>query len=156
MRSVRLLAECFQAFERLSGSHVRQIGLTPPQFDIVATLGNTPGMTFRELGERTLITKGTLTGVVDRLEQRGVVRRVASTVDGRSTVVQLTEDGDRLFERVFPEHLAHCEQGFVGLGERDFDALDAELSKLRTALLRRVAADRSTEAAGDAPANPNP
>lgn len=134
IQSIRLLAECYQAFERLSGAHVRQLGLTPAQFDIVATLGNTPGMSFRELGERTLITKGTLTGVVDRLEGRGVVRRVASDTDGRSTVVRLTADGERLFEQVFDEHLAHCARSFEGLADADFDALDAQLRKLRAAM----------------------
>ena len=134
LRSIRLLAECYQAFERLSGGHVRALGLTPAQFDIVATLGNTPGMTFRELGERTLITKGTLTGVVDRLEARGVVRRAASPSDGRSTLVQLTPDGERLFERVFPAHVAHCAAALAGLDDAYFDRLDAELTALRRVL----------------------
>ena len=35
-------------------------GLTHAQFDIIATLGNTPGMSYKELGDKTLITKGTL------------------------------------------------------------------------------------------------
>ena len=71
LRSIRLLAECFHAFERQAGANIRcRTGLTPPQFDIIATLGNTPGMSFKELSERTLITKGTLTGVVDRLEEK--------------------------------------------------------------------------------------
>jgi MarR family 2-MHQ and catechol resistance regulon transcriptional repressor len=50
--------------------------LTPSQFDIIATLGNTPGMTLQGIGEKTLITKGTLTGVVDRLQEKGLVDRV--------------------------------------------------------------------------------
>jgi DNA-binding MarR family transcriptional regulator len=74
---LRELARCYQAFEAHSGAHVRSLGLTPAQFDIVATLGNTPGMSFKELGEKTLITKGTLTGVVDRLEAQRLVRRSA-------------------------------------------------------------------------------
>jgi hypothetical protein len=53
--------QCYQAFEAYSATHIRTLGLTPPQFDIVATLGNTSGMTATELGEKTLITKGTLT-----------------------------------------------------------------------------------------------
>ena len=64
--------QCYQAFEAYSAAHVRELGLTPPQFDIIATLGNTDGMTATELGEKTLITKGTLTGVVDRLSARAV------------------------------------------------------------------------------------
>ena len=68
LRTLRLLAECYHAFERYSAAQVREFGLTPPQFDIIATLGNTEGMSFKQLGEKTLITKGTLTGVVDRLD----------------------------------------------------------------------------------------
>ena len=51
---LRELARCYQAFEAYSGAHVRSLGLTPSQFDIVATLGNTPGLSFKELGEKTL------------------------------------------------------------------------------------------------------
>jgi DNA-binding MarR family transcriptional regulator len=135
LRSVRLLAVCYQAFERMSGAHVRSLGLTPAQFDIVATLGNTPGMTFRELGEHTLITKGTLTGVVDRLEERGVVERIANQSDGRSSIVRLTRDGERLFDRVFAEHVAHCRKAFAGWRAQDFEALDSQLVRLQSALL---------------------
>jgi DNA-binding MarR family transcriptional regulator/cytochrome c556 len=86
---------------------VRALGLTPAQFDIVATLGNTPGLSFRELGERTLITKGTLTGVVDRLEARGLVERVASDHDRRSVTVRLTAAGDASSAGVRAPRRAH-------------------------------------------------
>ena len=135
LRSLRLLAEAYQAFERLSGRHVRELGLTPAQFDIVATLGNTAGMSFRELGERTLITKGTLTGVVDRLEARGIVERVANDLDRRSVTVRLTAAGSREFRRVFEPHIAHCKRGFSGYGARDLAALEAQLTRLRDGLV---------------------
>ncbi len=134
LRSVRLLAQCYQAFERLSGRHVRELGLTPAQFDIVATLGNLPGMTFRELGERTLITKGTLTGVVARLEARGVVERSANADDGRSSLVRLTREGQSLFESVFPAVVSRTARAFDHWSAADFDRLDAELLRLRVAL----------------------
>src|SRR5574340_226152 len=104
---LRELARAYQAFESYSVIHIRTLGLTAPQFDIIATLGNTEGMSFKELGEKTLITKGTLTGVVDRLESRRLVRRIASPEDGRSVIVRLTAEGARLFERAFEAHLAH-------------------------------------------------
>ncbi len=134
LRSLRLLAETYQAFERLSGRHVRELGLTPAQFDIVATLGNTAGLSFRELGERTLITKGTLTGVVDRLEARGLVERVASDVDRRSVSVRLTPAGEREFRRVFEPHVAHCKRGFAGWSAAELTALETQLTRLRDGL----------------------
>lgn len=130
LRTLRALARCYQAFERYSAAHVRALGLTPSQFDIVATLGNTPGMTFKALGEATLITKGTLTGVVDRLEERGLVRRTGSETDGRSTMVALTRRGEAEFVRAFPEHIAHLKQPFSALTLADLDTLDTLLDRL--------------------------
>jgi len=131
LASIRLLAECYQAFEHLSATHVRTLDLTPSQFDIIATLGNTEGMSFKELGDKTLITKGTLTGVVDRLEAKGMVRRIINLEDRRSTVVQLTTEGEREFERVFAPHVQHCKQPLSDYTDLDFAALERELRKLK-------------------------
>lgn len=132
LRSVRLLAECYQAFERHAALNIRcRTGLTPAQFDIIATLGNTEGMSFKELGEKTLITKGTLTGVIDRLEASGLVNRVTQLEDRRSTIVRLTAAGEKEFERVFAPHIAFCKQPFIGYGDDDFTRLETELQKLR-------------------------
>lgn len=134
LRTLRSLAECFQAFEAYSGAHVRTLGLTGAQFDIIATLGNTPGMTCRELGEKTLITKGTLTGVLDRLERRGLVRRTASDADRRQVFVVLTAQGNRVFERVFPAHVSHLKCAFSALAPGELEQAAALLGKLRDAL----------------------
>lgn len=130
---MRELVRCYQAFERLSATHIRGLGLTPAQFDIVATLGNTSGLTFKEIGEKTLITKGTLTGVVDRLEERGVLERFDCPNDGRATIVRLTRRGERLFVDVFAPHLAYLAAAFDAVPEADRRALSERLAVLRTA-----------------------
>ncbi len=134
LRTLRALAESYHAFERYSAVQVRAFGLTPAQFDIIATLGNTDGMSFRELGEKTLITKGTLTGVVDRLEARGMVKRAASKADGRSTLVRLTKKGDTEFERVFASHIAYLKKPFSMFSEADMNQLEALANKLTVSL----------------------
>jgi len=125
--TVQALVQCYQAFASFSAAHIRELGLTPSQFDVVATLGNTSGMTATELGEKTLITKGTLTGVVDRLVDHGWVERIAHESDGRCQIVRLTQAGEALFARVFPAHLAHLGACFAG-------ASAAEHSRWQTAL----------------------
>jgi len=134
---IRELARCYQAFQRASDANIRGMGLTPPQFDIVVTLGNTPGMSFKELGSRTLITKGTLTGVVDRLQARGLVERQASQTDGRSTRVRLTAEGERVFREVFEPHLAFLAPAFESLPECGRKELEKRLRQLREALEKR-------------------
>jgi DNA-binding MarR family transcriptional regulator len=126
-----LLAECLQGFERFTGESVRANGLTHAQFDILATLGNTSGMTYKELGERTLITKGTLTGVIERLEQKELVERTRSSGDKRSFFVRLTPQGEQVFRDVFPKVVEHGKQLFATYGAADFDQLDEVLATLR-------------------------
>jgi DNA-binding MarR family transcriptional regulator len=127
---------------------VRGLGLTPSQFDIVATLGNTPGMSFKELGEKTLITKGTLTGVVDRLEAQRLVRRTASPDDGRSMIVSLTPTGERLFESVFPAHLAHLRRALGDMGPAQLRRLEDSLRGLRAVFDTAPGTEPSPAAAG--------
>ena len=131
---VRELVRCYQAFESYSAANIRELGLTPSQFDIIATLGNTAGMTSKLLGEKTLITKGTLTGVVDRLIAKGLVRRTQCDHDGRSQIVQLTKKGEAEFDSVFPAHAAFIGKLFVDFKAEDFARIQAVLQELRTVL----------------------
>ena len=131
LTSIRLLAECVQGFERFAGDCVRPSGLTHAQFDIIATLGNTPGMSYKELGNKTLITKGTLTGVIDRLEQKGLVERERSVDDKRSYFIRLTAQGEQVFTDVFPKMTSQGRQMFAHYSDADFTALEATLSGLK-------------------------
>ncbi|MBC7684968.1 MAG: MarR family transcriptional regulator [Bdellovibrionales bacterium] len=131
LKSVRLLAECLQGFERFSGESVRRCGLTHAQFDIIATLGNTQGMTYKELGDKTLITKGTLTGVIERLEAKSLVARTRSLDDKRSFHVRLTAQGEQVFAAAFPVVVEQGRQLFATWSDADFDDLEHTLRKLK-------------------------
>lgn len=137
--ALRQLISCAQAFERYSASHVRTMGLTESQFDVIATLGNTNGMTCKELGERTLITKGTLTGVLDRMEARGLISRRADADDARRAHIALTAKGDALFVDVFPAHIKHLERAFSRVSDRDLNRLRLQLSDLRNVFEKELA-----------------
>lgn len=134
LRSIRLLAECMQIFEKNSSARVRSFGFTESQFDIIATLGNTPGMTCKELGEKTLITKGTLTGVLGRLDKKGLIARTQSDDDRRQFFIKLTPAGEQTFSDIFPQVVQQGRQNFARYGEEDFVALERELHKLKSCL----------------------
>jgi DNA-binding MarR family transcriptional regulator len=138
---LRELLRTHQAFLSYAASHVHKLDLTLPQFDVIITLGNTPGMPFKKLGEQTLITKGTLTGVISRLEDKGLVQRVASESDGRSQIIRLTAAGNDLFERTFPEHLLFINRLFNDYSPEDIATLEAVLVRL----YKTIIATRSDE-----------
>ena len=128
------VVRAYQSFDAVSDAHIRRLGLTSPQFDIIATLGNTPGMTCREIGRRTLITKGTLTGVLDRLEAKGMLSRVVSNEDRRSFTVKLTRKGQACFEAVFADHLGYMDQFFAQLSAEDRRSIETGMARFRAVL----------------------
>lgn len=128
---MRELVRAYQAFAMYDAAGYRDSDLTVPQADVIFTLGNTDGLTFKEIGEKTLITKGTLTGVIDRLESKGFVRRVPCSDDRRCTRVSLTAKGNRVFENEFPRQIAYLKERFDRLKKSDRRAALQALGKIR-------------------------
>lgn len=130
---LRELVKAYQAFASYDAAGYRESDLTVSQADVIFTLGNTAGLTFKEIGELTLITKGTLTGVIDRLEDKGLVKRVTQTDDRRCTRVVLSAKGNKVFETEFPRQIAYIKQRFDRLTPQELKQLQTVLQKLRMA-----------------------
>ena len=128
---LRELAQAYHAFSAYSAAHVRQLGLTPAQFDVIATLGNTQGMPLSQLAQKTLITKGTLTGIIDRLEEKGLVRREVPVGDRRSFLAVLTPAGEALFAQVFRAHIDYLKRAFTEGDEGELEQVRRTLRGLR-------------------------
>ena len=105
-------------------------GLTAPQAKVIFCLGDTEGLPCSEITEQTLITKGTLTGVIDRLEAKGLVLRWSDSDDGRKIIVDLTRAGQRVFQREYPRYLQQAGQRFEALSSRDLKQAIALLEKI--------------------------
>ena len=130
---IRELLSTYHAFasfdadgHRLSGSD-----LTVAQANVIFTLGNTDGMTCKDIGDWTHITKGTLTGVIDRLKSKGLVERWAVEGDGRKTIIALTRKGERIFNKEFPRQVGYLKERFDQLNSRDRDQAVRLLGKIQ-------------------------
>lgn len=77
--------------------------LTPPQIHAVLWLGHDGPLTMGELARRVAITEKTVTGIVDRLERDGHLRRERDEQDRRVVRARLTAQGARLFGRIDAE-----------------------------------------------------
>lgn len=124
------LVSAYQSFERYSIPDVKAMGLTITQFDVIATLGNQRPMTCKDLGEKTLVTKGTLTGVLERLEAKEILECKLNPKDACSQLIGLTQVGQDLFERVFPAHLQHLEKAFSKLSEKELLEINQALQTI--------------------------
>jgi DNA-binding MarR family transcriptional regulator len=77
------------------GSRLRALGLTPPQCDVLTTLTEREGVPQQELAERLYVTKGNISGLIDRLVASGLVERRTIAEDRRSHAIYLTAAGRR-------------------------------------------------------------
>ncbi|MGE3153262.1 MAG: MarR family winged helix-turn-helix transcriptional regulator [Nitrospiraceae bacterium] len=112
LKVIRPLVEAYLAFSRTDNRHIRAMKLTSAQFDVIATLGDTDGLTCSGLSQATLVTKGTLTGVLDRLAAKGLIRRDPDSQDRRAVRIRLTEKGDALFRKTYGAHITYLRPFF--------------------------------------------
>ena len=80
-------------------AELKAIGLSVPQFDLLSTLTEREGVTQQELAERLYVTKGNVSGLVDRLVEGGLLERRPLAGDRRSHALHLTPRGRGLAEQ---------------------------------------------------------
>ncbi|MEO6710152.1 MAG: MarR family transcriptional regulator [Planctomycetota bacterium] len=90
---LRVIWELDHALQRRSKRMARDIGVTGPQRLVLQIVGRFPGLPAGELAALLHVHPGTLTGVLQRLEKKGWIRRRADPKDRRRTLVGLTERG---------------------------------------------------------------
>lgn len=103
--SVRL-AQCRNLLTAVGRRSIEDSNLTLPQFELLVELSRAGenGRPFVALSRELLVTSGNLTGVVDRLEALGLVRRHRDTRDRRVVRVALTARGQRLTRSLLPRY----------------------------------------------------
>lgn len=127
-RIKRLGAHLGQGMERVFTAH----GLNAASFDVLATLrraGAPYSLTPSQLMDWTMVTSGTMTNRLDRLEAKGLIRRVRSDRDARSVTVQLTDEGFALIDTCVTEHVANQHRLAGALSEAEQVELDRLLAK---------------------------
>ena len=89
---------------------LEEIGLTYTQYITMLVLWETPSMTSKQIGKRLRLDSGTLTPVLKKLEQRGLILRRRDASDERNLLVELTEEGGALRERAveIPPRVGAC------------------------------------------------
>jgi DNA-binding MarR family transcriptional regulator len=107
----------------------RQHGLTQQQGQLLCVLMGRPyGMT--DLGATLGLAKSSLTGLVDRTERNGLVRREPDQKDTRAVRVALTPRGSRLAEEFYAETCRRVEKLSAGLSAAECGTLTALLGRI--------------------------
>lgn len=99
-----VLARAFDAVNRHSRTSIARFGLGVTEFGVLEVLYHKGELPVCQVQRRILVESSSTTYVVDKLCDRGLVRRRPSPADRRVTLLSLTAAGRRIIERIFPRH----------------------------------------------------
>ena len=110
-----VLARAFGAISAQSAEDVAKHGLTTTEFAILEVLYHKGPLLLGEVQRKILVTSGGITYLVDRLVEKGFVKREECPEDRRARYAVLTPAGQALIKRIFPGHAARITHTMSGL-----------------------------------------
>ena len=114
--------------------------LSLPQLHLLAILKKADGLvTTGEIGQAMVKASQTITGLVDRVEEPGLVERVFDRRDRRKTWVRITEKGERKLAEALPVFNRLVDEIFSVLTDQDLQDVQAKVGKLRGAAIDKLA-----------------
>lgn len=130
LKALTTILRASSSVERVVKEDMISYGLNATEFTVMEYLYSRGKQPIQMIGKKILLASSSITYVIDRLEEKGLVQRVADVKDRRVTFAELTDAGQQKMEDIFPQHAQTIEKVFKNLS-------DSDLNKLR-ALLKEV------------------
>jgi MarR family 2-MHQ and catechol resistance regulon transcriptional repressor len=128
------LSQCYQLTQKRAREALKGTGLTQPQFLVLTQISEEEGIPLTKIGENMLVTGGNITGIVDRLEREGLVKRKRDGEDRRIIRAFFTPKGKKTYQQAVPTYDRFMRQVFGELGAGEVGRLHKTLETLHKGL----------------------
>lgn len=125
-----VLARAYTALYERASADIARHDLTVAEFAVLEVLHHKGPLLLGEVQKKVLVSSGGVTYLVDRLEQRGLVRRKLCASDRRARYAELTDQGQTFMQRIFPEHVAAIRDALSALTDDEQEQAITLLKKL--------------------------
>jgi DNA-binding MarR family transcriptional regulator len=144
-RALLQLLRSADAVWNLSHIFFSRWNLSPSQFNVLSVLHSEPGgISQIDLGRVLITHRSNVTGLVNRLQSRGLVQRKKVSGDKRAYSIVLTAKGVRLLEDILPAYYQRAEEVWERFPSRSAAHLAVELARLEKSARARAAAETSS------------
>lgn len=126
-----LIGEVGRLFKRRFEEETRDLGITLPQWRTLAEIMRTEGVTQKALAAATDADPMTMSGVLDRLEKRGLIERTPDPRDSRAKLARVTPEGIAVVERARTAGLAIYERATAAVNAAEQKQLMEALARIR-------------------------
>jgi MarR family 2-MHQ and catechol resistance regulon transcriptional repressor len=114
-----VLSRAYKAINEHVNKVIQASGLNPTEFAVLELLYHKGDQPMQQIGGKILLASGSITYVVDKLEQKGLLKRVACPSDRRVTYAQITDEGKKFIQDIFPEHAAQIDRLMSSLSDSE-------------------------------------
>lgn len=131
--SLKLFVVLSRAMESITEqvqADVRRYGLNPTEFAVLELLYNKGDQPIQKIGDKILLASSSITYVVDKLEKKEYLKRRPCPKDRRVTYASITESGEELLRKIFPEHTKAIQEIFGGLNDEEKSHMIEQVKKL--------------------------
>lgn len=125
-----VLWKAAKSIESVDHASIAETGLQLSEFAIMEVLLHKGPLPINTIGQKVLLTSGSMTAAVNRLENKGYVTRKRDKADGRCFQIHLTENGQRLIEQAYSRHMENLEKVASVLTGQERDELVRLLKKV--------------------------
>ncbi len=118
---------------RASYLYFRQYGITDVQFNVLIQLyyANQEGLSQIDLGRRLVVNKANMTGIIDRLEKAGYVKRGNHPKDRRINIIKITKKGRDIANRLEPGYFTGIMKIMSGISKNTMNTISRGMEKIR-------------------------
>jgi len=136
IRTIIELTRCLDLLDDVMSRHLARFGLSQPKFNALMQLRNAGecGLSLSELGERMVVSRANITGLIDRLERDDLVTREVDSRDRRVFRARLTNKSLHLLQHIVPLHGMFTRETMSGLTGEEKENLISLLQKLSRSL----------------------
>ncbi|AZN39960.1 MarR family winged helix-turn-helix transcriptional regulator [Paenibacillus albus] len=106
LKTFVVLSKAFRTVMDRAVKDMKQYELSSSEFTILEVLYTKGRIPLQQIGEKILVTSGSITYNIDKLERKGLLKRVPCEEDRRVIFAEITQAGNDLFGDIFPKHAA--------------------------------------------------
>lgn len=130
LKSFVVLMKSAKSVEQRIKKDIRNYGIATSEFTVLEALHHKGKQTVQQISNAVLINSGSITYVIDKLEDKSFIERSHCKEDRRVVHIQITDTGKQFMDEVFPKHQKVIEDIFKDI--------NTEESKLIIDILKRV------------------
>ncbi len=130
LKSVSIMIRASNTLQEVLKKDISCYKLNPAEFGVLEYLYHKNEQQIIQICDKLLMPNSSMTYVIDKLESKDLVQRKVNDDDKRSTLIELTDKGKKLFDEIFPKHELKINEIFSVLSDEEIETLNTLLKKV--------------------------